>query len=101
MGTELEPHQELANDGGLASRKLWLTIGVIIAIIGVSILSAFMPVLIPELPTIVGGILGALGLYLGGNVAVKFAAGKVAQRSYDGYEPEDFDNNPDKPVERG
>jgi hypothetical protein len=66
-----------AKDGGYASRKFWLTIismGVIIVLTLVGSLGAFTSIG-ANLPTAVGGILGALGIYCGANVATKWGKG--------------------------
>lgn len=61
-------------DGGYSSRKFILTIVSFIVIVGIGVLSAFMP----AVPTgdIIMGILGALGIFCGVNVWSKMAIGK-------------------------
>lgn len=58
-------------DGGARSRKLWLAAGTSLGIVGVALLAARIPALVPLFDTLVGGLLGVLALYLGGNVAAK------------------------------
>jgi hypothetical protein len=70
-------------DGGFSSRKLWYAIGTSVAIVGVGILAAFMPLFRSSLETVVGGLCGTLAIYAGANVTGKWAIGKAA--SYGGY----------------
>ena len=65
------------SDKGLASRKLWFSIGTAIAIIGGAIFCGFVPAAVPVYPELVGGLLAVQAIYLGGNVFNKFAIGKV------------------------
>lgn len=60
------------NDGGVKSRKLWLSILTSASIVGVAVLSAWLPPLIPMYDTVVGGLISVLALYLGGNVGAKY-----------------------------
>jgi hypothetical protein len=71
--------EELAKDGGLGSRKLYLTLLVFFLIVGAGIACNWVPALGVQLQTIVGGLLGALALYLGGNVISKFNAVNLAK----------------------
>jgi hypothetical protein len=60
-------------DGGLASRKLWFGIGSSGAICVLAILGAWcLPALLPVLPEVIGGLIGVLSLYIGGNLGAKF-----------------------------
>ena len=72
-------------DGGLMSRKLWLAVGSIGTISLAALLSTKIPSLVPLYDTFVGGVLGALGLYLTGNVGARFVHKDAANRP----EPED------------
>lgn len=63
-------------DGGYASRKLWYSVGTSIAIVVVGTFSGFWPPFRPGLETVVGGLLGVLALYLGGNVSNKWVVAK-------------------------
>lgn len=64
-------------DGGFASRKLWFAVGTSVLVFASGILAAYFPAFRPGLETVVGGELGALALYLGGNVGTKFALAKT------------------------
>lgn len=63
-------------DGGAKSRKLWFAIFTSIAIYVGAIEASDHQILEPLYSTMVGGLLGALGLYLGGNVATKVSLTK-------------------------
>lgn len=69
----------LLHDGGATSRKLWLTVFAMILIVGTGVLAGLTVFsgLATQLSVIVGGILGALGIYAGANVSTKFAAAGV------------------------
>jgi hypothetical protein len=62
--------------GPYSSRKFVLTIISICLITAVAMSSAWISVIPTILPAFIGGILGTLSLYLGGNVANKFVVGK-------------------------
>lgn len=65
------------SDGGFASRKLWFGIGTSIAICTMAILGAWvLPALIPQMPTVIGGLLAVLGLFIGGNLGQSAITGK-------------------------
>lgn len=64
-------------DGGLSSRKLWLTVFAMALVFGAGCLAAFWPNFAPNLSTIVSGVVGSLSLYLVGNVSSKFVIGKT------------------------
>jgi hypothetical protein len=70
-------------DGGYSSRKLWYAIGTSVAIVGVGLVAAFVPLFRSSLETVVGGLCGTLAIYAGANVTGKWAIGKAA--SYGGY----------------
>lgn len=60
-------------DGGYASRKLWFGIGTSTVICLLAILGAWiLPELLPQLPTVIGGLIGVLGIFVGGNLGSKF-----------------------------
>jgi hypothetical protein len=72
------------NDNGFKSRKFFLTIGCIVVVTTVSLLGIWFPAIEAILPTFIGGVLGILGLYFGGNVGAKWVIGKtVAQTQQD------------------
>jgi hypothetical protein len=52
-----------------ASRKVAMTITAMFLIVGLGALAAFVPALLPQLMTMVGGIVSCLALYCGANVA--------------------------------
>jgi len=60
------------SDGGIKSRKLWLSLLTSLSIVGTAVLSAYLPPLVPMYDTIVGGLISVLALYLGGNVGAKY-----------------------------
>lgn len=62
---------------GLKSRKFCLTIIALLLITGMGVASFWFPAATGVLPTYCGGILGALGLYMGGNVGATYVAGKT------------------------
>lgn len=75
------------NDGGFASRKLLYSAGTSLGIILTAICAGHWPAIIPMYPTIVGGLLGALGVFAGANVAGKWAIGKnINERDADDVE---------------
>jgi membrane protein DedA with SNARE-associated domain len=69
---------EHLKDGGVKSRKLWYSVGTSVLIFGAGLIAARWTAFQPSLATIVGGLLGALSLFIGGNVAGKHVLGKVA-----------------------
>lgn len=70
-------------DGGAKSRKLWFSIFTSIAIYVGAIEASDHQILEPLYSTMVGGLLGALGLYLGGNVATKVSLTKKLGKAED------------------
>lgn len=78
-----EHANELARDGGFASRKLWVTLASMLIITGLGLLSGLptFSLLGPNLGVTIGGVLGALGLFCGANVAAKFNAASVAKEA--------------------
>lgn len=83
-------------DGGLSSRKLWFAVSVCGLIFAGACLSTYFTGLKVNFDAMVGGLLGALGIYAGANVGVKYAyskagAGKLA--------PEPAEPEPEEPVE--
>jgi hypothetical protein len=80
-GQDPEVLKEIAKDGGYGSRKFWLTIvsmAIIVILTLVGSLSAFTSIG-ANLPTAVGGILGALGIFAGANVATKWSAAQASK----------------------
>jgi len=63
-------------DGGLASRKLWFSVGTSCAIFGCAVLAACWPVFGANLQTVVGGLLATLGVYCGVSVTNSWLTGK-------------------------
>ena len=70
------PNQTSPVDKGVRSRKFILTIISVAILIGMTILCGLVKALQPMFATFVGGLLGILGLYFGGNVAHRYAAGR-------------------------
>jgi hypothetical protein len=64
------------NDNGFSSRKLLLSIGIGVALIGCWLLTGVSTKLAITFGDIVGALLGVLGIYATGNVANKFAVVK-------------------------
>lgn len=72
---------DIHRDSGYASRKFWLTIFAMCLIVGCGIIAGthWGAGLGANLPTVVGGIVGSLGIFAGANVMVKAAAAKAAK----------------------
>ena len=71
----------MRRDGGYASRKFWFAVGTAVLIFLGGILSGVWQLFGPHYETMISGLCGVLGLYLGGNVAathvtLKHLAGK-------------------------
>ena len=66
-------------DGGWGSRKFWLAVFAMSLISGLGLLGSLAAFsgLGVNLPTLVGGILGALGIYSGANVGVRAVHSKA------------------------
>jgi len=62
----------------LSSRKIVMTLITMILIVGVSCLSGVIPALGANLMTIVGGLLGALSLFITGHALADVQATKIA-----------------------
>lgn len=61
-----------AKDGGAKSRKLWYALFTTAVIFAGAMLSSTSDSFAAIYDTMVGGVLGALGLYLSGNVGTKW-----------------------------
>jgi len=68
-------------DGGYRSRKFVLAVFSMVIIASLCILSGFLPQLTAGLPTVIGGILGVLGIYFTGNVATKHVMGSALTKA--------------------
>ena len=64
-------------DSGFLSRKFILTLICMILVMVSGVVAAYLTALGPLYTTLIGGLLGALGLYLTGNVAQTFSAGSA------------------------
>lgn len=64
-------HRHDYTDGGARSRKLWFAAATSAGIAGLAVLAGTHPTIAPLYETAVGGLLGVLGVYTGGNVGVK------------------------------
>ena len=73
---ELTP-KSLASDGGFLSRKLHLTVFAMLLIVGLGIVCHWSPNIGAQMQTLVTGLLGALAIFIGGNVANKFTASNL------------------------
>ena len=71
--------ERMFEDGGFGSRKLYLTLLVIFLMVGLGVTCNWIPALSSQLPTVVSGLLGALALFIGGNVASKFNASSLSK----------------------
>lgn len=102
-GIEVKHRDDLAEDGGYSSRKMWLTILAMILIVGVGLLTGLtvFTALAPQLAVIVGGVLGALGIYAGANVSTKFASAGVRKAAEAAKAKAAAPAKPQPPVERG
>lgn len=61
----------VSKDGGYKSRKLWLSVFAMCLIFAAACLASKSPAFQADFATLVGGIVGALGIYAGANTAVK------------------------------
>jgi hypothetical protein len=68
MGLDLK---EILKDGGFKSRKLWLVVYAIHALLAGWFATAHWKALAPEFSTFVGGVIALVGLYFGSNVTTK------------------------------
>ncbi len=72
-------------DGGIGSRKLWLVVGACLLLTGCWLMTGWVVPLQPTLDTIVGGVMGLVGLYLTGNVSSRWITAKsMANVSFQG-----------------
>ncbi len=71
--------EDMHRDSGYASRKLWLSMFAMCLIFvgGVLAGTRLGAGLGANLPTVVGGIVGCLGIFAGANVAIKAQAAKA------------------------
>lgn len=63
-------------DGGMSSRKLWLTILVAFMIFAGNLLSARWAAVATSYTTMVGGLIAALSVYAGANVSNRWLTSK-------------------------
>lgn len=69
-------------DNNYRSRKLWFAIGTSMCIMAGGIVAALWPKFEPVYSgSIVSGLLGSLGLYLGGNLGHHFVSSKTGVKS--------------------
>lgn len=73
--SEVDPNIQLTST--YRSRKFVLALIALVVITGVSVAAIWFAAVAGILPTFVGGILGVLSVYYGGNVANKFVVGKT------------------------
>lgn len=73
--SEINPNIALTST--YKSRKFILAIVALVVITGVSVAAIWFSAVAGILPTFVGGILGVLSVYYGGNVGSKLVVGKV------------------------
>lgn len=71
-----------SKDGALKSRKLWFAIGTSVVIFLGGMMAAKWAAFAPMYETVVGGLLGSLGLYLTGNLGGKYVIGRVSRQRY-------------------
>jgi hypothetical protein len=82
--------KSLLDGKGVKSRKFLLTILSLAILIGMTILCAKVAAMAALYPTFVGGLLGILGLYFGGNVAHRYATGKAVGYMEANPEPDQY-----------
>jgi hypothetical protein len=68
-----------SRDGGMRSRKFLLAVYSMHLIFGAGLIAARWTSFAPNLPTVTGGILGALGLYYGVDLGHKLNVASVAK----------------------
>jgi hypothetical protein len=66
-------------DNGWYSRKLHFSLLVLFTIVGLTFAGNWLPGVAAQLGTAVGGILGVLALYLGGNIASKWSYTNISK----------------------
>jgi hypothetical protein len=87
MGDEVveqeEPafHQELAADGGLQSRKLWVVLITMALCVGCGALAAVWQRFGEHLPTVLDSVLMACGIYCGANIGAKISAAVASRKA--------------------
>lgn len=60
----------------ITSKKLWFSVGAIAAMFGFALMSAKITMIGPMFDSFVGGVVAITGLFLTGNVANKWIAGR-------------------------
>lgn len=93
------PHQKQPKalewkDGGYRSRKLWYALFTSGTIFIGAIMSARWPAFSANYEVLVGGLLGSLGLYAGGNVGNKIAVARSQKKAL----PDESGNPYDDPI---
>lgn len=63
---------------GMKSRKFWFSVGTCAIVAAGGALGAWKPAFAPLYPEFIAGVLGALTIYCGGNIAHHVVAGKFA-----------------------
>lgn len=81
-------------DGGAKSRKLWYAMFTSFSIFAGALVASKSDAFAAVYDTMVGGLLGALGIYLSGNVGTKWVINKQATMLSEQQQP------PGPPVER-
>lgn len=71
-------------DGGMSSRKLWFAVITSAFIFAGAALAGIWPMFSPNYDAMVGGLLGALTIYVGGNLGAKWTIGKHTPNPGDG-----------------
>lgn len=86
-------------DGGMSSRKLWFAVITSAFIFAGAALAGIWPMFSPNYDAMVGGLLGALTIYVGGNLGAKWTIGKHTsgsdnvENAASGGEAEEIDQN--------
>ncbi len=84
--------------GKYSSRKFWFSVGTSVLIFLCGLVAAYIAGFRSALEVVVGGLLGALGIYTGSSVGAKYVAGKTGQIPDDeGPMPEKKDPPKDPP----
>lgn len=66
-------------DGGYASRKLWVTLFSMVLLGLVALSAKFIPALDGVYATFAGSVVALAAIYVGGNTATKYVASKAPQ----------------------
>jgi len=102
----LDSFREHFKDVGFRSRKFVLTVATMLLIFAGGVMAGVWSLFGSHYETMISGLLGALGLYLGGNVGSRWATTKHAAAIVNGMKDKDApeaspEEDPDPPSKRG